>query len=89
MVEMFLLSIQHPAPNNHNVVEFACAITLRIHTVHIVWTQRSEVYIENILMSLKKQQFRSLKILRMLQRGIFKYDKLSNGYEDKKKYLNA
>lgn len=65
-VELAVLPIQHPAPNNHNLVEFACVITLRIHTVHIVWTQRSKVYIENMLISLKKQQFRSLKILRML-----------------------
>ena len=63
MVELSLLPIQHPAPKNHNLVEFACAFTLRIHTVHKVWTQRSEVYIENVLISLKKQQFSSLKIL--------------------------
>ena len=56
MVELSLLPIQHPEPNNHNLVEFACAITLRIHTVHIVWTQRSEVYIENILISSKTIQ---------------------------------
>ena len=61
MVELSFLPIQHPEPNNHNLVEFACAITLRIHTVHIVWTQRSEVYIENISISLKKQPFSSLE----------------------------
>ena len=51
-MELYLLPIQRRGLNNHDLVEFACAITLRIHTVHIVWTQRSEVYIENILILL-------------------------------------